>query len=201
VAEPIEAVIYDMGGVILRSEDYLPRIQLAKSYGLTAKKLEDLVFDSETAWQATVGKLSQEEHWQAVFDTLSVPVDQYQTFQNSFWEGDRLDGVLVDFLDSLRPSYKTGLLSNAWRGTRQLLFEHYACRNVFDVSVFSYEVGLAKPDWAFYEFILSRLGVQAGKAIFLDDNRQNIEAAAQMGIHAILFKNREQALKEMRMLL
>jgi haloacid dehalogenase superfamily, subfamily IA, variant 3 with third motif having DD or ED/haloacid dehalogenase superfamily, subfamily IA, variant 1 with third motif having Dx(3-4)D or Dx(3-4)E len=201
VAEQIEAVIYDMGGVILRSEDYRPRIQLAEQYGLTEQGLEDVVFDSESAWQATVGKISQEAHWQAVFDTLNVPVDQYQSFQDAFWAGDRLDHDLVEFLNSLRPARKTGLLSNAWRGTRQLLFEHYACQNVFDVSVFSYEVGLAKPDRAFYELILTRLGVEANQAIFLDDNRQNIEAAAQLGIHAVHFRNRNQALKDMQALL
>jgi epoxide hydrolase-like predicted phosphatase len=201
VAEKIEAVIYDMGGVILRSESYDSRTQLAKIYGLSEKQLEDLVFESETAWQATMGKLSQEEHWQTVCDTLGVPEYKRSAFQDSFWAGDRLDLTLVDFLDSLRPVYRTGLLSNAWAGTRQLLFDHYACRNVFDISIFSYEVGLAKPDRAFYELILTRLGVRAEAAIFLDDNRQNIEAAAQLGIHAVHFNNREQALNDMRALL
>jgi putative hydrolase of the HAD superfamily len=174
---------------------------LAKTYGLSERQLEDLVFESDTAMQATVGKLSQEDHWRTVCDTLGVPEYKRSAFEDAFWAGDQLDLTLIDFLGSLRPAYRTGLLSNAWMGTRQMLFERYACRNVFDISVFSYEVGLAKPDRAFYELILTRLGVRAEAAVFLDDNRQNIEAATQLGIHAIHFHNREQALNAMRALL
>jgi len=200
VAEKIEAVIFDMGGVILRSENYASRNRLANTYGISECKLEDLVFESETAMRATVGAISQEEHWQAVFNTLSVPPDKQAAFQEDYWAGDRLDQTLLDFLESLRPEYKTGLLSNAWTGSREMLFGKYACKNVFDISIFSYEVGLAKPGREIFELILTRLGVRASAALFIDDNHQNIAAARQLGFHALLFENQDQALRDMRAL-
>ena len=201
MGERIRAVIFDMGGVILRSENYTPRIELAASFGLTRKELEDLVFDSTSANLASIGKISERDHWQAIFLQLDVPVDRQTDFEAAFWAGDSLDLELIDFLGSLRPEHKTGLLSNAWTGGRHNLFDNYACKDVFDVSIFSYEVGLAKPDPEIFQLILSRLNVKAEETIFLDDNLQNIQAAVLLGFQSIRFRNREQALMEMRALL
>ena len=154
MADKIQAVIFDMGGVLLRSENYAPRTALAKKYGLSLNQLEDLVFESKTAHRATVGEITEAEHWESVYDVLKVPTEDRSSFVDSFWEGDQLDTQLIEFLDNLRPSYKTALLSNAWTGTRQTLYEKHVCKDVFDVSIFSYEVKLAKPDPAIYNLVL-----------------------------------------------
>ena len=49
---PIRAVIFDFGGVLVRTEDRTPRAQLAARLGLTYDELSALVFDSESAFQA-----------------------------------------------------------------------------------------------------------------------------------------------------
>ena len=201
MAEKIKAVIYDMGGVFLRTEDLTSRTELARKYGLTRIQLEDLVFDSESAIQATFGKVSAELHWKIVCDTLSVPEAERNEFQDTFWKGDELDLELVNFLGSLRPERKTGLLSNAWTGAKEALTNKHHCPDVFDVAIFSYEISLAKPDQAIYQLILSKLEVQPGEAIFLDDNKNNIAAACSLGINGIQFKNREQAIRDMQALL
>ena len=201
MAENIQAIIFDMGGVILRSIDYSPRSALAKKYGLTLKQLENLVFENETAKLAMLGKISEPQHWKTVCDLLQVPPEGRKAFEDDFWQGDRLDGELIDFLDSMRPKIKVALLSNAWTGARQSLLEKHACKDVFDVSIFSYEVGMAKPDPAIYRLILERLGVAASSSIFVDDNKQNIESAAALGIHAIRFLDPEQAIRDIRALL
>jgi glucose-1-phosphatase len=201
MAEKIKAIIFDMGGVLLRSEDFGPRETLAKEYGLTQQQLEDLVFFSESALIATTGKIDEREHWKRICDSLHVPEEKREDFENRFWQGDELDTSLVDFLRSLRPQYKTALLSNAWSGTRDFLTYKHKIIEVFDISMFSYEVGLAKPDPAIYALILKRIGVKADEAIFVDDNKSNIEAANSLGIHGILFHSSAQTLKEIRELL
>ncbi len=192
----IKAVIFDMGGVILRSEDQAPRDRLAESLGITHQELIQQVFGSETARQATVGKITEAAHWQSVADHLGLDADELIDFQNQFWAGDRADRSLLEFIDGLRPRYITALLSNAWGGARQALTEKYNALYSFDVIVYSAEVGLAKPDPAIYHFALNQLGVTAQEAIFVDDFVENIEAAAALGIHAVRFFNAEQAVQD-----
>jgi hypothetical protein len=53
---------------------------------------------------------------------------------------------LIDFIRSLRNDYRIGLLSNAWTGTREALTNRFSFLDAFDVTIFSAEVGLKKPD-------------------------------------------------------
>ena len=59
----IRAVIFDMGGVILRTEDLTSRSEQAKRFGLTRKELENIVFQSPESIKAEVGEYTAEEHW------------------------------------------------------------------------------------------------------------------------------------------
>lgn len=197
----IKAVIFDMGGVILRSEDQSPRDILAESLGITHQELIRQVFDTETARLATVGRITEEEHWQSVADHFGLDAQALTAFQEQFWAGDRADRSLLEFIDGLRPRYQTALLSNAWGGARQVLTEKYNALYPFDVIVYSAEVGLAKPDAAIYQLTLQKLGVQPQESIFVDDFIQNVEAAQALGIHAVRFLHAAQAMSDVRQIL
>lgn len=189
----IKAVIFDMGGVILRTEDAAPRIALAEKFALTRQELEKAVFDNPSSFQATLGLITEKEHWIEVFKQLPVPQEEQSAFINAFWSGDRMDWELLHFIDSLRPEIRTGLLSNAWSEARASISKRFSGLEVFDVTLFSAEIGLAKPDEAIYRWAVKQLGVDLDETIFVDDYLPNITAAAVLGIHALHFKNSQQA--------
>lgn len=193
----IRAVIWDMGGVLVRTEDANPRLQLAKRLGKTRAELETLVFDSKTAIRATLGLISEKEHWDFVQESLGLDNEQMFLFQQDFWGGDRLDLQLIQAIRILRPAIKTGLLSNAWSGARQEMQRQFGFLDVFDVSIFSAEVKLAKPDPRIYSHMLNQLQVEAQDAIFIDDVVKNVEAARGIGIFGIHFRSPEQTLADL----
>ena len=51
----------------------------------------------------------------------------------------------------------------------------------------SYELGLLKPDKAIYQSVLARLNAMPEEVIFIDDKRENVEAAKSLGINGIVF--------------
>lgn len=51
----------------------------------------------------------------------------------------------------------------------------------------SFNLGLLKPDPEIYKTVRAKLGCEFQELIFVDDKKQNIDAATQLGIHAILF--------------
>lgn len=55
--------------------------------------------------------------------------------------------------------------------------------------VVSGEERLVKPDPAIYRLALARFGLEPGEAVFVDDNRANVDAANALGIHAHLFRD------------
>jgi FMN phosphatase YigB (HAD superfamily) len=65
--------------------------------------------------------------------------------------------------------------------------EHRALFGRFRDIVVSGDEKLTKPDPAIYHLALSRFGLQSGEAVFVDDNADNVAAAAALGIHSVLF--------------
>ncbi len=189
----VRAVIWDMGGVLLRNMMPEPRIRLADKYGLTEPQLENLVFANPVSAKATLGQASVEELWEYVARSLNIDRKELPAFETAFWSSDRVDEDLIDFIRSLHARYKTGLLSNAFGDTRPSVNVRFPrLLEVFDVSLFSAEVGLAKPDGRFYQLMLERLGVKAEESIFVDDFPENVEGARALGIRGVQFKNPQQ---------
>lgn len=201
MANKIKTVIWDMGGVILRSEDWAPRRDLASQYGMTLEQIHNLVFESDSGRLATLGKIAEESHWKTIGDQLHLAPETLKEFQKQFWGGDRLDVELADFIRKLKPGYTTALLSNAWTNARHVLTNSKPCIDAFHLAVFSCEVGLAKPDPNIYNLVLRLCSSEPEEAIFVDDFVENIEAANQLGIHGILFKNAKQAMAEVTAML
>ena len=198
---PIRAVIFDLGGVLLRTEDRGPRERLAARLGLDYAGLSRLIFDNESAIQATLGKVSEKDHWDEIRSQLGISPEEIRTVEAEFWAGDRMDEELVEYSRSLRPQVKTGLLSNAWDGLRSLIQNRWRIAGAFDDILISAEVGLAKPDPRIYHLAVQRLGVVLQEAVFVDDFAHNVEAAQREGLHAVHFQNAGQARSDVEKLL
>lgn len=193
----VRAVFVDFGGVIMRTEDKGPRSRQAERLGMTSRDLEKIVFESDSSLRASTGEISEEAHWQAVSKALGVDRQEGEKIITEFFSGDRVDTVLLDFLRSLRPDRKVGLISNAWSGLRKVITTNQFA-DVFDEMVISAEVGLVKPDPRIYQLALERLGVHPKESVFLDDMLINVEAARSLGISAIQFTQLGRTLEELK---
>lgn len=197
----IQAVIWDFGGVILRTEDYSSRDRLAQKLGRTRQELEDLVFNHTSGELVQSGSIGEPEHWETVRRELNLNQQELLDFQIEFSSGDRLDSQLITFIRSLRPAYKTGLLSNNFPSFRQKLKEEWLIADVFDVIVISAEVGLLKPDERIYRLLLNQLQLAPHQCVFIDDFEHNLSGAKALGFHSIHFKSPAQAIGELEDLL
>lgn len=195
---PIEAIIFDMGGVIMRTEDLAPRAALAQRLGLSYRDLAVRVFDGPESRSAQMGEITAEEFWVAAGALYGMTS---KDFMAEFFKGDIIDHELVAAIRALRSHYKTGLLSNAFSDMRYWVTEGWKIADAFHDMVISAEVRLMKPDPAIYAMTLQHLGVKPAAAVFVDDQPVNIEAAVQAGMRGIVFKSRQQALGELHTLL
>ena len=194
----IEAVIWDLGGVIVRTENLAPRDALAERLGLSRAELNHIVFESDARFSAQLGEIDGDAHMQTISEKFGLSL---QEFRQNFFGGDRVDKELVAFIRDLRPKWKTALLSNALSNLRSFLSETWKISDAFDLIVVSAEEGLMKPDPAIYQLTLNRLGVLAHAAVFIDDLAANVQAAVDSGMLGIVFESRRQALGALHTLL
>lgn len=181
----IQAVIFDIGGVLIRTHDQRPRRRLEAQYGLPEGGAEQLVFNSEMGLATQRGLYTEEENWRRVQQELNLSDAALADFRRAFWAGDRLDEALVDYIRQLRPRYRTGIISNAMPGLVTLLTGKYPIADAFDVIVGSGDEQVIKPDPAIYQLALARLGCAPAEAIFVDDFLRNVEGARAVGLHAV----------------
>ena len=198
----IRAVIWDVGGVLLRTEDPVPRQALADRLGIERLELEKIVFSGDSSNLAQLGKISMEEHWEQVRLILGLEINEMDDFRAQFWSGDRVDYELVELIRALQKNRcKTGILSNAFSNLREFLRDECGIVDAFDELVISAEEGVMKPDQRIYQLALARLGVEGSQAVFIDDVPANVEGARRVGLHGIHFRTSQQALQELDLLL
>ena len=75
-------------------------------------------------------------------------------------------------------------------------------KTIFDAIIYSFEVGVVKPDPAIYEIALSRLAIaDPREAVFVDDANENVQAALTIGMQAVQFRSSAQIRAEVGELL
>ena len=196
-----QAVIFDFGGVLVRTLDQGGRWRWDERLGLPLGSVERTVFNSMLARQATTGAAPVSAIWEDVAQTLGLDADQLQQFRRDFWAGDRLDTALVEFLRRLRPTYKTAILSNAWSNGRRVIAQDYGLAEAVDEIIVSADEGVAKPDARLYALAVQRLGVPAAAAIMVDDFLENVNGAVAAGLTGVLFRNTAQVIDDLNLLL
>jgi putative hydrolase of the HAD superfamily len=185
---PIDAIIFDYGGVLVRTVDPTPRRELERRFDLSLGAADDIVFRSPRWDDVQHGRIDDADFWRDVGERLDLDAQELEDFRRGFWSGDRLDEALVDVIRHLAgEGYRTALLSNA-PDTLRSYIEELGIADAFEVIVISAEEGLVKPAPEIYERVLERLDVAAEQAAFIDDMRSNVEAARRVGLHATRFR-------------
>ena len=182
-----KVVIFDWGGVLMRTEDHAPRHAWDQRLGLAPGSVESIVHGHQAWRDIQMGRIDDGQYWQRIGHELHLSLELAESLRNEFYSGDHLDMALVRTIRDLRSQgVKIGLLSN---NTLALLDEIDALglRALFDAIIISAGIGVMKPNAAAYHAILDLMGAQPQNAAFVDDFAENVEGARAVGMHGIHF--------------
>lgn len=197
----IKAIIFDMGGVLIFTHDPKPREELAKQLGIPLNELLDAVFNNELTIRSEMGELSKKELWTSILRNFGKEGMDVERIDEIFWSGDCLDQGLMEYIQILRKNYRIGFLSNAFQSARETVEKQFHFLHNFDLSIFSYEVELRKPDARIYHLVCEGLGTSPEQAVFIDDMLPNVEGARRAGLYGIHYQGLEELKKELSTLL
>ncbi len=77
-------------------------------------------------------------------------------------------------------------------------YGRYEFMKQFDGIVVSGFEGILKPGYEIYRLLISRYNINPAESVYIDDNRDNTEAAAELGFYAIHFLSPEQLRVDLR---
>jgi epoxide hydrolase-like predicted phosphatase len=197
----IQAVISDIGGVLLKQVDHSNIRKWEQRLKLKEGELLKVIDRSGLSGPATLGKITAGELWQRIGERLGLNEIEIQDLEQDFWSGKELNTELSNFLQDLRPQRRIATISNTWSDAREILSRKYNLDKLVDTLIFSYEVGFAKPDVRIFQIALYRLGLSPEEIVYLDDTIANVDSARLPGMQAIHYRNNEQAIAEIEKLL
>jgi putative hydrolase of the HAD superfamily len=187
----LRAVVFDYGIVLTGPPDADAWANLLRITGLPQERFEPLYWANRTALDE--GKLTGIGYWQKLLREAGLPPDHAEEL--SRWDA-RLwtvqNPVMVDWQLAVKQrGLRTAILSNLSENVLESIERTFDWIHRFDVLVWSFQVGLVKPDPAIYRHILAELGTLPGETLFIDDKLPNVEAARELGIQAIEYSSVE----------
>jgi epoxide hydrolase-like predicted phosphatase len=181
------AVIFDFGGVLMKTVDYSPRHQWDDRLSLPHGSVEKAVHNAESWAQAQIGKIPIKIYWENVAQRLNLSIQQVNQLARDFYSGDQLDVDLIEYIQQLRESgFAVGLLSNDSVELRPRL-KNLNIEKLFDPLIISAEIGVMKPDARAYQTVLEKLDCSADMTIFIDDRQANVDRAAALGMYPVFY--------------
>jgi putative hydrolase of the HAD superfamily len=181
----VRAVILDLGNVLVFHDNALLFRRLGQRAGLSGEEVSARL--TGASWTAANrGLLDAEGIRRDVCGALGVelPMSEFAPLWSSHFT---VHDAVLPRVEGLVGRVKLVLLSNTnavhvgWLRPRLPVLQR------FDAVLMSCEVGLVKPDPAFFQLALQRAGCAPGEAVFFDDLPEFVEAAGAVGIQGRLF--------------
>jgi len=190
----LRAVIFDYGMVLSGPPDPKAHAELMRITGLPAEKLDPLYWADRHAFDE--GKLTGEESWRDIVRKAGLTLDSSAIDQLVHWDARMWmtpNQPMLAWAAALKArGLLTAILSNIGDTVQQAMERELQWFSRFDVLVWSYQLHMAKPDLAIYRYALEKLGANPEESLFIDDREVNVEAAAALGIKALLFTTVDQ---------
>ena len=200
VESDMENIIFDVGKVLVKFEweKYLDSFGFPKE---KRDKIAKAVFESET-WNERDRSSEDEQYYvdKMIKDAPEHADDIREVMRRSGETIERMDyaETWVRYLKD--KGYHVYILSNYATYTLEKTEEELTFLKYVDGAVFSCQVKQIKPEPDIYQTLIKRYNLDPQKSVFLDDRKENCEAARKQGIHAIQFESFKQAAAELEKL-
>ena len=200
-----EAVVSDFGGVLTT-----PLIQSFLAFqdqtGIameTLGKAMQRVAERDgrhPLFELEKGEISEADFLTGIADELEPELGhrpEMHRFSEIYFEALEPNPPMIELMRELRHrGLRMALLTNNVREWEPLWRSMVPIDELFELVVDSAFVGCRKPEPRIYEILLERLAVPAEGCLFVDDVEVNCDAARELGMTAVHFRDNEQAIPE-----
>ncbi len=190
-------ILFDIGGVVVTRTDELIYHRIADEYGLKCADVKTIVRKSLRPWEK--GNITGKEHTRRFHLHVKKKGKPLHKIWDEYYQKiAKIDKDMIKLVDKLRlKGYIVGALSNTIYpqyiyNKKRGLFKH------FKPLFMSNLIGMKKPFKNIYLYVINKLKVKPKDIIFIDDKLHNVKGAKSAGIDAILFKNKQQLIKDFR---
>jgi len=200
---PIEAILFDFGGVLLQHMDGIDHRAIEARFGLEERTLMRCLYRDSRYIDFQVGKCTFDEWIGSVRQALVNAVGEQtgRELMKAWEQAERpLNPQMIALVGRLRGAgYRTGIISNTIPGLEERLQQQAPhLVPLFDIRIGSGDLGIAKPDPQIYLHAARSLAVPPEHCVFTDDVAKYAEAARDVGMHGFHFQGYEGFVQDLR---
>lgn len=189
----IKAVIFDCFGVLLGNAYKTHLNEVDKEDPVRAKEIRAINHASD------MGILTRDESAQYISELFGMDKEEFMEEQDQVEVPNK---ALLDYIATLKPRFKVGMLSNiSSRDRLSIRFEPGQLDAAFDTIVASGDEGYVKPQPEIFQIAATRLGVAPHECVMIDDIPKFCEGARAVGMRAIQFISTEQCITDLNALI
>jgi len=181
-----KTIIFDLGDVLVHLDWDSICGPLARLSGWGIDSVRAEVENGAIAFEFMDGSIGPEDFHRSLCNELGIVIayDDFVAIWNALLGA---NASMIPLVERLRAGHRLVLASNTNRIHFSFALHHTAVLQHFDRYFLSYEMGLVKPDPAFFHQVLQGLSTPPADCVFIDDRPENVEAARGVGITAIQF--------------
>ena len=190
----IECCVFDMGGVIVR--DYVIWPELMVYLGLPDQNLfENDACLRETLLRHIRGEIRENDLWSLYTEITgrTIPLCETESLLGKFFYP-KMNEPIVQIVQQLKATGMRVTIGTNVIDAHYNIHKKLGQYDLFDKVYASHLMGIAKPDPAFYAYILKAECIKAQDVFFTDDTIENVNVAANAGLNAFHYTS-AQALK------
>lgn len=184
MAERYDVVLFDLGGVVIE----LAGVPIWQSWTGAGDEAEvwQRWLGSTAVRRFESGRVGADEFAREIVSEFELAVSP-EEFVREFaaWPRGVYPGV-AELVAAVRRRVPVACLSNCNELHWPRFLGEMGLARVFDHHFSSHELGALKPDREIFDTALARLGCTPERALFLDDNRLNVDGARDAGLDARL---------------
>ena len=200
MTHPINAIIFDLGNVLIGWDAHLLYRRYFSDREATGRFLEEIRFaewnakqDAGRPFKDAVADLSSQ------FPHYAGLIQAYDTY----WEESLTEPYheTIEIVRTLKDAgWQLYLLSNFSLEKFKLIEHKHPVFEWFEDKIISGEHNAIKPDPEIFHIALRRFGKKAEECLFIDDSSANIETARRLGFQTVQFHSPAQLLADLRTL-
>jgi FMN phosphatase YigB (HAD superfamily) len=187
----IEAVIFDLGNVLLFFDWEIAANRLCARTGRSRQELDHFIMTTPFVDQLSRGELSSQRFFEIVRRDTGFDGD-FAEFARIWSDIFTPNEPMIALARRLKGRVTRLILSNTTAIHMDHIFGQFPIARELEGLVLSHEVGLLKPDPRIYELALQRFGLRAERTVFIDDIPTNVDGARAAGLHGIHYQNPDQ---------
>jgi putative hydrolase of the HAD superfamily len=185
----IKVVTFDLDGVYFTPQSFKNfKAKLPKTV-TNEEKINWVLYKSSEMMNFKTGKMGENDYWNYARRELGIKLDDSEIF-NILRDSYEINPEVKDFISEIKSKgLKTCICSNNFVTRIRELDSEFNFLKDFDIKIFSFEVGIMKPDKRIFETLIKQSEVEPKEIVYADDDVSKLQGAIELGINAFVYED------------